>query len=81
MNKIAAVADTRFKTNHIYWYVAHYTISMQQQDFLSKQVSSKLPRELQHNERSFFLKGINNQNLWNFELGSQESINFPICIL
>ena len=24
---------------------------------------------------------VNNQNLWNFELGSQESVNVPICII
>ena len=29
----------------------------------------------------FFLKELNNQNLWNFDMGSQESMNVPIWIL
>ena len=28
----------------------------------------------------FFMKEINNQKLWNFELGSQENMNVPIRI-
>ena len=32
-------------------------------------------------ERSVFMKEVNNQNLWNFELGSQESMTFPIWII
>ena len=28
-----------------------------------------------------FMKEVNNQNLWNFELGSQESMNVPIWII
>ena len=27
------------------------------------------------------MKEVNNQNLWNFELGSQESMNVPIWII
>ena len=32
-------------------------------------------------ERSVFMKGINNQNRWNFELGNHEKINVPISII
>ena len=45
--------------------------SIQQQGILPKQVSSKTPTELRYVERSVFMKEINNQNLRNFELGSQ----------
>ena len=40
-----------------------------------------MPTELRYNERSIFLKEVNNQKLWNFELGSQESLNVPIWII
>ena len=36
--------------------------------------------ELQYPERSVFMKQINSQNLWTFELASQESINVPVWI-
>ena len=29
----------------------------------------------------FFLKEVNNQNLWNFELGSHENMNVPIWVI
>ena len=32
-------------------------------------------------ERSVFIKEVNNQNLWNFELGSHENMNVPIWII
>ena len=41
---------------------------------------NKLPTELQYIERSVFLKEFIIQNLWTFELGNQERINFPIWI-
>ena len=36
--------------------------------------------ELQYPERSIFMKQVNTQNLWTFELGTQEGINVPIRI-
>ena len=32
-------------------------------------------------EKSVFLKDVKNQNLWSFQLGTQEGINVPIWIL
>ena len=46
-----------------------------------KQFLNKTPTELRYVERSVFMKEVNNQNLWNFELGSQENMNVPIWIL
>ena len=37
-----------------------------------------MPTELRYVERSAFMTEVNTQNLWNFELGSQESMNVPI---
>ena len=59
----------------------HYTPSIQQQSILHNQFSKKIPTELRYIERSVFMKEVNNQNLRNFELGSQESMNVPIWIV
>ena len=68
------------KIDHIHWYVPHYIPWVQQQGILSKEISSKTPTELRYSESSVFMKEVNNQNYWNFELGSQESMNSPIWI-
>ena len=81
LHKAVTLADARIKIDNIHWYVPHYTPSIQQQGKLSKQISSKTPTELRDVERSVFMKQVNNQNLWNFELGSQESMNVQIWII
>ena len=81
IDKAGGIADARNKTDHIHWYVPHYTPSIQQQSILSKQILSKLPAELRYVERSVFMKEVRNQNLGNFELGSQENLNVPIWII
>ena len=78
IDKAGGTADARIKIGNIHWYVPHYKISIQQQSILSDQISCKTPTELRYVERSVFMKEVNNQNLWNFELGSQESMNVPI---
>ena len=40
-----------------------------------------MPPELRFVDRSVFMKKLNIQNLWNFELGSQENMNVPIWII
>ena len=81
IDKANGIADARIKIDHIYWYVPHYTPSIQQQSTLSKQILSKTPSELRYVERSVFMKEVNNQNVWNFELGSHENMNVPIWII
>ena len=81
IDKAGGIADARIRIDHIYWYVPHYTPSIQQQSTLSKQILSKTPTELRFVERSVFMKEVNNQNLWNFELGSHENMNVPIWII
>ena len=46
-----------------------------------KQIQNKIPTELRYVERSVFMKEVNTQNLWGFELGTQEGINVPIWII
>ena len=80
IDKVAGIADARIKIDHIHLYVAHYIPSMSQQAIMSKQILNKTPTELRYVERSVFMKEVNHQNLLNFELGSQENMNFPIWI-
>ena len=81
IDKAGGIADARIRIDHIHWYVPHYTPSIQQQSTLSKQILSKTPAELRCVERFVFMKEINIQNVWNFELGSHENMNVPIWII
>ena len=80
IDKAAGSADARIKIDHIHWYVGHYTHCVHQEGILSKKILTKTTTELRYVERSVSLKEVNNQNLWNFELGSQESLNIPIWV-
>ena len=77
VNKVVDIACARMKIDHIHWYVPHYTPSFQQQSILSIHILSKTSTELRYVERSVFMKEVNNQNLWNFQLGSQVSMKVP----
>ena len=54
---------------------------MQQQSILSKQIINKTPTQIQYPKISVFMKEVNTQNFWTFELGSQEGINIPTWFL
>ena len=77
LNKGNAINIGKIKINAIEWYVPHYTPSIQQQSTLSKQIINKTPTEINYPERSVFMKEVNTQNFWTFELGTQEGINIP----
>ena len=62
-------------------YVPHYTPSVSNQAILSNQILSKMPTELQCVVTSVFMKEVNTQNFWTFELGTQEGIAIPVWIL
>ena len=70
-NKANATNNAKVKVYGFEWYVSHYTPSIPQQALFSKQILSKIPTELQYIERSFFLKEVNTEILWTFELGTQ----------
>ena len=80
LNKGNAINNAKFKIIAIEWYVPHYTPSMQQQSILSKQFINKTPTELHYPERSVFMKEVNTQNFWTFELGTQEGNNIPTWV-
>ena len=81
IDKANGIADARIKIDQIHWDIPHYTLSVQQQSTISKQILSKTPTELRYVERSVFMKQVNNQNVWSFELGSQANMNVPIWII
>ena len=81
LNKDNAIPLAKVKFSGIEWYVPHYTASMSQQTILSNQIVNKIPTEKQYIEKSVFMKEVNIQNIWNFDLGIQEGINVPIWII
>ena len=81
IDKVAGIAEAGIKVDHIHWYVPHCIPSVQQQGIISKQILKRTSTELRYVELSVFMKEVNNQTLWNFELGSQENMNVPIWII
>ena len=80
LNKAGSFADARIKNGKITCYVPLYTPSISQQVTLSKQISSKTPMVLRYYEQSVSMVPVNIHNLWNFQLGSQQSMDVPIWI-
>ena len=80
MNKGNAINNGKIKTNAIEWYVPHYTPSSTEQNLLMNQIIKKMATELQYPETCLFMKEVNTQNIWTFELGTQEGINIPVWI-
>ena len=78
--KAVAIADAKIQIDHIHWYKPHYTPSIQQQGILSEKFLSKTPTKLKYVQRSVFMKEVNNEDIWNFELSSEESMIAPIWI-
>ena len=81
LNKTNATAIGKIKINSIEWYVPHFTASPREQDISMKQILDKIPTELRYEERFVFMKEVTTQNLWSFELGTQEGINVLILII
>ena len=81
LNKDNAVNKANSKIIALEQYVPHYTPSMDQEAILLKQIKDKIPTQLHYPERSVFMKEVNTQNFWTFELGTQECINVPIWII
>ena len=80
LNKGNAINNAKIKIINIDWYVKNYTPSIEQQRIIMKQFEDKTPTELHYPERYVFMKEVNTQNLWTFELGTQECINVTIWI-
>ena len=80
LNKDNTVVLGRVKINSLDWYVPHYTVNLEKYTKLMTQIKENTPTLLHYVERSVFMKELNTQNLWTFELGTQEGVNVPIWI-
>ena len=80
LNKNAATNNAKIKINGIELYVPHYVASLEEYNKLMNQISKKTPTNLHYSERSVFMKEVNTENFWTFELGNQEGENVPIWI-
>ena len=80
LNKSNATTIGKITFNSIEWYIPHYTASLKEQGILMKQITDKIPTELRFVERSVFMKEVNTQSFWSFELGTHENMNVTIWI-
>ena len=80
LNKDNAVNKAKIKINALEWYIPHYTPSLDEFTKLMTQIKLKRPTNLHYPEKSVFMKEVNTQNFWTFELGTQEGVNVPIWI-
>ena len=80
LNKANSTNNGKIRVNATEWYVPHYTPSVQQHGILSKQILNKTPTQLHYPERSVFMKEVNTQRFWTFELETQKGINIPTWI-
>ena len=81
LNKDNAINNAEFEIIAIEWYVPHYAPSISNQAVLSNQNLNKIPTELQLVQRSVFMREVNTQNFWIFELRTQGGLNVPLRII
>ena len=81
VNKTAATNDAKVKKNTFVWYVPHYIPNLEKYSKIMNQIKKNTPTLLHYPEKSVFMKEVKTQNLWNFELSTQEGINVPIGTL
>ena len=80
LNKDTGLTNAKVKINSLEWYVPHYTTNLEEYTKLMTQINKKTPTLMHYVERSVFMKEINTQTHWTFELGTQEGISVPIWI-
>ena len=80
LNKDNVVVNGRVEINSLDWYVPHYSPNLEEYTKLMTQINKNSPTLLHYPERSVLMKEVNTQNIWTFELGTQEGINIPIWI-
>ena len=80
LNKNDATDNAKIKINGIEWYVPHYVPSIGEYNNLMIQIKNKTPTNLHYPEKSVFLKEVNTQNFWTFELGTRKGVNVPIWV-
>ena len=81
LNKASSTNNAKVKNNSLDWYVPHYCLNLDDYNKLLHQTKKNTPTLLHYPERSVFMKEVNTQNLWTFDLCTQEGINVPIWIV
>ena len=76
LNKAAATNNAKFKINSLDWYVPHYSPNLAEYNKIMHQIKKNTPKLLHYPEKSVFMKEVNTQNLWTFELGTQEVLTY-----
>ena len=59
------------------WYVPCYDSNIAQQAVLLEHIFSMAASELHYNQGSVFVKDVNIQFPWKFELGVENGVEFP----
>ena len=81
LSKAAATNNAKVKIISLDWYVYRlYSPNLEDYNKLMDQIMKYSPTLLHYPERFVFMKEVNSQNLWTFELCTQEGINAPVCI-
>ena len=80
LKKENATNNAKNKINGIEWYDPHYIPCLEEYNKLMNQVSKKTPTNIHYPERFVFMKEVNTQNFWTFELGTQDGVNVPIWV-
>ena len=62
-------------------YVLHYTPNLSYQKLLLGHIVSRAAKELSDNKRSSYMKGVNTEKNWTFELGVGDGIDIPIYVI
>ena len=81
LNKVDATNNGRIEIIALEWYIPHYTPSLVEYNKLMIQIKKKTPTNSNYPGRSVFMKEVNTQNFWTFELGTQEGVNVPTWII
>ena len=74
LNKDNTTNDAKTVINGIERYVPHYAPSLEEYNNLQIQIKQKAPTYLHYPERSVFMKEVNTQNFWTFELGPKKGL-------
>ena len=80
LNGANATKNGKIKINSLDCFVPHYTPNLEEYDKLKNQIMKKTPTNLSYQERIVFLEEVKTQNLWTFELETQEGITVLIWI-
>ena len=68
--RTAVVDAEKIVIKDIDWYIPHFTPSLENQQFVMDQLLNKDPTQLYYMELIVFIKDVNTNNYWTFDLGN-----------